>query len=297
MSVDIMKDRTGGVALVRRILSVLRNYKRSAALLFCLLLLGSISQGIGLALIAPLLAAVVGHHGDEMRQFLVAYGLMVDNRVLIVLVATAIVGLICVGQVVAVVRGRVAARFNYRLCRDWQKAIFHQFVQQDLVEIRSQPVGLRLETILHHPMRAAKFMRVHIDLLYQVLNVALLSLVLMHQSPLLTVLMLAVVLLGGGGLVRPLRRRATEAAHRMRRVFDELSAYAAEQLIGLLQIKLYRAEAARWKGWASRIDEYERLHVRQVTYEEAAAGLVPVVLGLCIVAGLAIAFLIIDIEP
>ncbi|MCZ7660931.1 MAG: ABC transporter ATP-binding protein/permease [Xanthobacteraceae bacterium] len=263
----------------RRVAGVLRNHKRSAALLGVLLVAGGIFQGFGLALIAPLITFMLGSGSERLLARLAAFGIALDARTATLVLASGLVIMVALGHALSVWRVHVTTRLNYILVRDWQKAILSNLLEEDLVESRSSRLGARIQSLLHHPLHAAKCVRRHIDLAYQVTNLVVLCAVLLLNSPMLTVLVFGTLLLANMLFVRPLRRSAIRDAHALRPVFDDLSGYAAEQLMGLTQIRLYGAQEASWKGWARRLAEYTRLHRHQAVREELAAAILPVTIS------------------
>jgi ATP-binding cassette subfamily C protein len=272
--------KLGAFDELRRVAAVLSNYKRSVALLLVLLFASGVFQGFGLALIAPLIAFVVGGSGQNFLARAASYGIVLDARQATFVLAACLVVMISIGQALSIWRVSVTTRLNYALARNWQKRIFANLLNEDLVQSRSGRLGARIQLLLQHPLYAAKCVRRYVDLLYQLINLTILSLVLLLHSPWLTLVALGVMSLANMIFVHPMRRSALRDANEMRPVFDDLSSYIAENLGTLMQIKLYGAHEQTWKGWAARLGRYSDLHHRQLQREEIAAAVIPVAMSL-----------------
>ena len=148
--------------------------------------------------------------------------------------------------------------YSRRFCgflRDgWRADILKKYLDSDTQEIRSQRSGKLLDNLITQPSKSAKFIRIFIDALKNLIISTAMIILLIFTSWKLTLLIGFIFLaLGLIGSI-PLKRISTSLGRKDIKLSQQITSKVSETINGILQIKIFNLE----KKWHKQIIEDSR---------------------------------------
>ncbi len=235
-------DRFGGV------LHEARPFRTAFARLLSLLLLSSVLESVGLALVPTVLTVLMSDQAaskvpsvlQPLLHLLPPSGmaLAVTGAVAVLFVLKHTVSLVTIGYSTTIVN---------RMRDAWRSRIIDRYLNAPLGETRAEQSGKLIENLVNQPIRAAKFMRFIIGMCADSVSSAAMLVVLVVASWKVTLVVggFFVVIAVIGTL--PLKRHAGRLGARENKMLHQLTHMATEAISGLQQIKIFGLER-RWHG-------------------------------------------------
>ena len=209
--------------------------------LCCLMLLASMAEGMGLALVLPLISSLTGvpegsgavaEISTRLRD-LVPDGVELEGLVLLLALAFLLKGVLLVMS-----RG-AADYFSFRLREDWAAKILEHYLHSRYAYATSQRQGEMVNNMTIEPYRAARAITVLLDFLNRIILATVLLTVLLFTNWQVTL----TISLVGGLLFFAVRKSTFNYSLRFGRLrqklYQQISSIGAEATGAALQVKLF----------------------------------------------------------
>ena len=250
-------------------------YRIKIITLFSLLILTTLTESVGLALIPSALSFLTENGNiDGLPNFAKSLlnnipskeiGIFLLTVIFVSYIAKHFLNLISVGY---------SRKFCGLLRDSWRSKILDNYLYSEAKLIRSEKSGKIIDSLITQPSKAAKFLRTLIATLSQfLLSLAMLA-ILLFSSWKLTLLMgfifLSFALIGG----KSLKKISTNLGRKDISLSQEITSKVSESINGILQIKIFNLEE-KWHKQIIKASEIQTsINVRSTILAE-----IPTIIG------------------
>ena len=230
-----------------KLLEVVRPFQRGVFGLFSLLVLSSVLESVGLALIPAVFtilisADFVAKVPEMLRPIIQAF----PTDALLLLITSLVAVIFILKQMVSMFTTGYSTTIVNRMRDRWRLQIISRYLNAPLGETRAQKSGELLENLVNQPIRAAKFVRFIIGMSANVILASALLSVMLVTSWKVTLLIgsiFLVIAVAGSG---PLKRHAQRLGKLENKRLRQVTHMASEAVSGLEQIKIFGLEQ-QWR--------------------------------------------------
>jgi subfamily B ATP-binding cassette protein MsbA len=152
---------------LRKIRYLIEGHKKYALLLFIVMLVAAVTEGLGLSLILPLLHSLVGMEGSlsVFTKYTNSFLSVFPKAYRIEVLLAALVLAFLLKSVLMIIHRGMSTHFAMRLRKEWASRIFRRYLESDYEQIISQRQGTLISNVTNEPLRASKALILLLELL------------------------------------------------------------------------------------------------------------------------------------
>ncbi len=260
---------------IKQFFLVLKVYQLRCLKLISLLLLTTFFESIGLALIPSALSIITTENGiSRFPKFLKPYLANLSSQEIGFVSLITIIIMFLLKHFFNIFSIGYSRRFCGFLRDGWRADILKKYLDSDTQQIRSQRSGKLLDNLITQPSKSAKFIRIFIDALKNLIISAAMIILLIFTSWKLTLLIGFIFFaLGLTGSI-PLKRISTSLGRKDIKLSQQITSKVSETINGILQIKIFNLE----KKWHKQIIEDSRKQT-SINVKASILAEIPTLLG------------------
>jgi subfamily B ATP-binding cassette protein MsbA len=267
-----------------RIGRLLEGYHGYALLLFVVMLLAAIAEGLGLSLVLPLLSGMVGieEQGSIFSRTLEGVVSLVPGGYRTEGLLVALVIAFFFKSLLMILHQGMGVNFAMKLRARWSTRIFEGYLSSPYGEMFKHKQGVFVSNIVIEPMRAAKSINMILELVSKLtLSVTLITMLL------LTDWKITVMATLGGSVVLMLLRGAV---HRYSVKFGKervtlnqsVTADATEGIGAIKEIKIFGTFQRHLRQLKAKLQRYTKIHTKFTILSNLPGHVIEFVIILCI---------------
>jgi len=241
---------------------ILQANRFSAAILFLLLVVHSLSEILGVGMVMPFLEIITDSSSTDSLRFLQPLIEKFPPQHTIMLVSGLMAGLFILRNLLLILQTAYSAWFVSHLRYSWTMGIMRKYMHAVYSYHVSQKQGVLLNNLIKEPSIAAKSIFSVIEFFSQILLITLLYVLLLVVNWQVTM----VITVGGALLLslvlRTANRYSTSVGKRQLALNQEVTAIGAESINGVRQIKIFSSENVTFKRLDAKLRELIRIIIK-----------------------------------
>lgn len=244
--------------------STFGHFKKSAVILFFIIIASALTETLGLAMILPLLEIIMGAQSGSMveAKYLAP---VLDNfpkELHLFLVCSIYLVLLFIKSLFAVLHVYYSTRFITNLRRYWSCGIMESYMRSNFASLLRQKQGVLMNNMINEPSFASKALRDMTDFIAKsvitIFIVAFLFFVSWRIS--LAICFISAVMLFI--VWRVTHNYSLAVGKKKIKLNQQISGVAAESIAGIRQVKTFSIENRVIKEFSDRLDRLVNLLVR-----------------------------------
>lgn len=277
------------ISRFRRTWDLFHPCKGLGVVLLCVLSAAAIAEAASLAMILPVLQAVLseGEAPSAVLRYFALVSSVVPGPSLLVVVCIVAFLAIALKNVLILLRAYLSNHFVAELRRYWSCRILENSLFSQYSWLERQKQGVLLNNVVNEPNFAGKCLRDLIDLVGKAFLSVVLVIVLVMESWQIALLTAFVGALLAGMQWQASRRYSSAIGKEKIQRNQEVSGVAAESLAGARQLKIFCSEGNAVELFRRGLNRLVRLHVRIRVVQE-----LPRTIGEIVIVGLLIGVLL-----
>ncbi len=247
----------------KALLAIFAERKILSISLFVLMVISSLTESLGLAMIVPLFEKIM--HSDSeltvLKHYLPFFNSIGSDNEIIAIIG-CMVGLIVLKNVFIMLRTWLSYKFTFDFRALWMKSIFNKYLYSEYGYLLKQKQGTLLHNLTQEPVFAAAGLQQILDFLSQVILSVFLFLVILFLNWKLTLELTA----GTALIALFFRKKANDYSINVgsKRIQNQqdLSAIAAESIHAIRQVKIFSKEKEIDEDFSSKINQFNKIIVK-----------------------------------
>jgi ABC-type multidrug transport system fused ATPase/permease subunit len=239
-------------------------FKKSAVILFFIIIASALTETLGLAMILPLLEIIMGAQSGSMAEAKYLAPVL-DNfpkNLHLLVVCSIYLFLLIIKSLFAVLHSYYSTRFITNLRRYWSCGIMESYMRSNFASLLRQKQGVLMNNMINEPSFASKALRDMTDFIAKsiitIFIVAFLFIVSWRISLIICVVSGLLLLI----LWRITHSYSMGVGKKKIKLNQQISGVAAESIAGVRQVKTFSIEDRVIKEFSDRLDRLVNLIVR-----------------------------------
>ncbi len=266
-------------------IDLIEGKKKYALLLFVIMFLAAIAEGVGLSLLLPLLSGLIGVEGEAsgiLKYLELTFCLFPPAYRMEGLMAVLVVVFFLKSLMMILHRG-MSVNFGMQLREKWSSEIFSRCLEANYKDIINQKQGFLINNIITEPLRASKSVTMLLELFCRAMICIVLFGILLATDWKITLMALIV-----GGIALYLPRRTADhysvgfGTERLR-LNQQITAMAAEGVSGIKEIKVFGISHRYLSALAGKLNRLTRINTKFAVLTEAPRYIMEFVVALFVV--------------
>jgi subfamily B ATP-binding cassette protein MsbA len=244
--------------------STLGPFKKSAVILFFLIIASALSEALGLGMILPLLQTALDPQSDYTgtTRYLALVLNLLPNKFHLLIICGITIILIFIKNIFAIFQTYYSNRFMTNFRRYWSSGIMETYIYSKFASLVNEKQGILLNNMVQEPTYASKAMQDLIDFFAKcIISVFILALLLVvnWRITLAVCFVSALIIL----ILRSITHTyAMNVGKKKIKLNQQISAIAAESIAGVRQIKTFSMEKRIIREFINQLDSLLNLVLR-----------------------------------